>query len=355
MVKKRHRSSSRDYEDRRSKAATTYTGDVINGVPVITKLNVRDLEPGMLHRFMFKGADMNIGQSWYVPVIVAKGINNGERLMLITGIHGDELNGTRSMHAVFEEIDPSKLSGTLIGVVQASPNALFHVSRNWFLSTDGGKYENMNRVFPGKITGNTAEVQAYKLWHDLWKGNANYVIDMHSQSTDTEYGLFIYADKHLKDAERLARQFPADHIIFDNGDDGTVENTFDDDDVPSITLEIGGGRQFQEEYVNRAVEGIQNVLVELKMIEGEKRRTAKEYDTYIGYETDSIYAEMCGYAEVLVNIGDNIDKGQIVALQRNPFGDILKKYYATTSGQVVSIGTGATREAVGLLVRILTD
>ena len=335
-------------------SSTIYSGDLINGVPVITKLHVKDLEEGKIHRFMFKAAEMNIGQSWYVPVMVAKGKSGGERLLLITGIHGDELNGTRVMQTVFEKLDPAILSGTVIGVVQASPNALLHISRNWHLSTDGGKSENMNRLFPGKVTGNTAEIQAYKLWNDLWSGNADYVIDMHSQSTDTEYGLFIYADAHIKQAQQLAKLFPADHIIFDNGDNGTVENTFGDADIPAITLEIGGGRQFQPEYVDRAVEGIHNVMVDLNMLEGEVQRTAKDYGTYIGDETDSVYAEVGGYAEVLVEIGDKVSKGQVIALQRNPFGDITKKYEAPMKGHVVSVGTGATREAGGLLVRILS-
>jgi uncharacterized protein len=37
-------------------AATTFTGDRIQGVPVITQLDVDDLEPGKTHRFMFQGA-----------------------------------------------------------------------------------------------------------------------------------------------------------------------------------------------------------------------------------------------------------------------------------------------------------
>ena len=38
-------------------AATTFTGDRIQGLPVITQLDVDDLEPRNTHRFMFQGAE----------------------------------------------------------------------------------------------------------------------------------------------------------------------------------------------------------------------------------------------------------------------------------------------------------
>ncbi len=76
-------------------AKTIYNGDKIDSVPVITKLDVNDLANGKTYRFMFKGADMNIGQSWYVPLIVVKGAHQGPKLLLNTGIHGDELNGSK--------------------------------------------------------------------------------------------------------------------------------------------------------------------------------------------------------------------------------------------------------------------
>ncbi len=339
----------------RTRIATEYSGDKIDGVPVITRLNIQDLEESRIHRFMFKGADMNIGQSWYVPVMVAKGAKPGKKLLLVTGIHGDELNGAKVIQEVFANLDPSKLSGSIVGVIQASPNALLHITRYWHLSTDGGGYENMNRLFPGDANGNTAEIHAYKLWHNLWKGNADYVIDMHAQSTDTEYPLFIYADYKTRGAERLAKLFPADQLINSGGDVGTVENTFDDYKIPAITIEIGGARRFQPEFIARTIEGIRNVLIDLNMQEGKLGRTADDFGTYCGNEMESVYAEVGGYAEVLVSIGDMVSRKQRVALQRNPFGDMVKEYYAPISGMVVSVGTSATREAGGLLVRILSD
>ena len=343
--------------------ATTFNGDLIDGIAVITKLNVDDLDMGKVYRFMFKGADMNIGQSWYVPLMVARGAKVGSKLLLNTGIHGDEMNGSRVIHKIFENLDISELSGTVIGVMQANPNGLMHVHRKWHLSTDGGDSVDMNRVFPGKIDGNAAQVHAYKLWNDLWGGNADYVVDLHTQSTDTEFGVFIYADYTIPGVQELAELIPANHIKIDspqqakpdNGGEisGAVENVFNAHGIPAITLELGGPRSYQMSAINPAVEGITNIMLSKKMLEGKIGKTAKDAETYIGKHMDTIKATAGGYAEIKVKIGEKVTQEQIVAIQRNPFGDIIQEYSALSDGVVASISTGATREPGATLVYIL--
>ena len=97
-----------------AQAATTFTGDKIQGLPVITQLDVDDLAPGKTHRFMFQGAEMGSGEFWYVPVMVAKGVKPGKRVLLVSGVHGDELNPIGTVQRVFADLDASTLSGSVI-------------------------------------------------------------------------------------------------------------------------------------------------------------------------------------------------------------------------------------------------
>jgi hypothetical protein len=43
-----------------AQAATTFTGDKIQSLPVITQLDVDDLAPGRTQRFMFQGAERRV-------------------------------------------------------------------------------------------------------------------------------------------------------------------------------------------------------------------------------------------------------------------------------------------------------
>ncbi|MCU0854883.1 MAG: hypothetical protein MUF63_08280, partial [Rhodobacteraceae bacterium] len=75
-----------------STEGTAYTGDVIDGKPVVTSLDVRDLEPGRVHRLYFRGVGTPSGQYWHVSVIVARGALPGKRVVLTSGVHGDEMS-----------------------------------------------------------------------------------------------------------------------------------------------------------------------------------------------------------------------------------------------------------------------
>lgn len=333
--------------------STTYTGDIIGGVPVITHLNLDDLESGKIYRFMFQGSNMNIGQHWYVPVMVAKGNKSGKRLLLNTGIHGDELNGSRVIQQLFANLDPTQLNGSIIGVIQAAPNSLFHISRTWYSSTDSGEFTNMNGIFPGHKDGNSAQIHAYLLWNHLWQNNCDYAIDLHSQSTDTEYPLFVFADYRVAAIKAIAELIPADQIKNDEGEKGTVETTFVEHGIPAITIEIGAARSYQAEYINRTLEGIKNILNHLSICDYPLGRNAASYGSFIGNQMHSVKAITGGYAEIKVNLGDTVVQNQEIALQRNAFGDVIHTYLAPVNGRVLSLGTGATREAGGLLVRIL--
>lgn len=331
---------------------TNYTGDIVQGIPVINQLNINDLKPG-IHRFMFQGAEMNIGQNWFVPIFVAKGTTAGKSFLLNTGVHGDELNGARVIQKLFAELEVAQLSGCVIGVLQASPNSLAHISKNWLLTSDGGDFENMNRMFPGKKDGNSAQLHAHLLWDNLWRGNVDYMIDLHSQSTDTEYPLFIFADFRNEVAHKMAQLVPVDQIKNDEGEKGTVETTFIEHGIPAITIELGAARIFQIDYIDRSIVGIKNILSHLGFIDYTITQTAITQRSFIGNEMTSLRARCGGYTEIKVSIGEDVAVDQLVALQMNAFGDIMEEYFAPVAGKVLSIGTGATREAGGLLVRIL--
>ncbi|MGQ9872145.1 hypothetical protein [Leptodesmis sp.] len=136
--------------------ATIYTGDIIQGVPVISQLHTQDLEPGRLHRFFFQGVQMGTGQHWYVPVVVAKGVADGKRIALIAGVHGDELNPVRTVQQIMASLDPLTMSGTAIAVYDLSHPAKEYTQRKWLIAQNGGTLVDLNRVWPGDEVGRDA-------------------------------------------------------------------------------------------------------------------------------------------------------------------------------------------------------
>ena len=96
---------------------TVYTGDLIRGKRVISKLDIKDLDPGKKHAFYFQGVQMPTGQHWYVSVMVAKGAKPGKRIALVSGVHGDEISPVHTIQTIMDQLDPTEMSGIVLAVL----------------------------------------------------------------------------------------------------------------------------------------------------------------------------------------------------------------------------------------------
>jgi hypothetical protein len=337
-----------------SALATTFTGDVIDGVRVIEKLDIDALEPGRKHRFYYRSVHMGTGQRWYVPVMVAKGAKPGRKVALVAGVHGDELSPVDAVQRSFAELDPAKMSGSVLAVVGPSRASLERIHREWPTIHDGGTSIDMNRVWPGQENGNIAQRQAWLVWTNVFKGNADLVLDHHTAATGGGFTFFIFADLSKADNKRMAELYPVQQIKNDPGYPGTLETAFVKAGIPAITLELGGPRSYDEAAIRGTVEGTRNVLIHYGVIPGTIGRTSKEANTFFGNKFVTTRAEVGGFVQMLVKLGDPVKPGQKLAVQRNAFGDVLREYTATAEGQVATIATDAIREPGQRLLQILT-
>ena len=77
-------------------------------------------------------------------------------MLLTGGVHGDESEGAQTIMNLFHEIEPEKLSGSLVGLVIANETA--YEDANRCNPIDG---KNLARVFPGDTKGSVTEQITY--------------------------------------------------------------------------------------------------------------------------------------------------------------------------------------------------
>lgn len=98
--------------------AVNLTGDVLNGIPVISELNLADVPAQKVSKYYLRVGELNGGHPVHIPVMVARGtpdsLETGKKLSLSAAIHGDELNPVRVVQRVFEQLQHqvSTLNGT---------------------------------------------------------------------------------------------------------------------------------------------------------------------------------------------------------------------------------------------------
>jgi uncharacterized protein len=335
-------------------SGTVYTGDTIQGKRVVSALDVNDLKPGKKHSLYFQGVQMPTGQHWYVSVTVAKGAKPGKRVVLVSGVHGDEMSSLHTVQTVMNELDPGEMSGTVTAVTDVSGPALEGMQRRWPNQGRGIDLIDMNREWPGNENGATAPSRhAALLFNRLLRPNADFAIDFHTGTTGFEVTAFNIAGMDVPEVKAMVDLYPVGQIFDNHVYPGVLHNAFMDVGIPAFTPEIGAARVLNLEMISLFVEGTMNVLKHHGILAGPLGRTGKDVGVFIGNSALAILATQGGLVEYLVKLNDKVEAGQKVAIQRNSFGEVVAEYTSSVAGEVTGQRSDAMSEPGNPLAFIL--
>ena len=339
---------------RTAPGGTAFTGDVLDGKPVVSRLNTDDLDPGMIHRLYFRGVERASGQHWHVPVIVARGAAPGKRITLTSGVHGDEMSSIHTVLSVMAELDPAQMSGTVMAVTGIAGPAIESMQRRWPGWGRGAELVDLNREWPGKLNGpSTAGRHAALLFENLLRPNSDLAIDFHTGTTGLDAAAFNIGDRRNPEVKAMMDLFPVGMIWDDPVDPGVLHNALIDVGIPCFTPEIGAARRLDLPMIALFVEGTLNVLRHYGIVPGPMGRTASDAGVYIGDSAFPILATTGGLVEFLVGLNDTVSAGERVAVQRNAFGEVVAEHESPVAGKVAAMRSDATAEPGNVLMFIL--
>lgn len=196
--------------------------------------------------------------------VLSHGSGGTKRICIVTGTHGDELEGQYVCFRLNQIIGENlhKLDGTVEIYPALNPLGIDSITRgipNFDL--------DMNRIFPGNPEGSMAESAAYTLLHDL--AGADMVIDIHSSN------IFLreipQVRININTADRLvpyARLLNVDFIWVHEAAtvlEATLAHSLNSMDTPTLVVEMGVGMRINHGYGNRLVTGILNLMHTLGM------------------------------------------------------------------------------------------
>jgi uncharacterized protein len=335
-------------------SGTVYTGDTIQGKKVISALDVNDLKAGKKHPLYFQGVQMPTGQHWYVSVTVAKGAKPGKRVVLVSGVHGDEMSSVHTVQSVMNQLDPGEMSGTVMAVTDVSSPALEGMQRRWPNSGRGVDLIDMNREWPGNENGATAASRhAGLLFNRLLRPNADVAIDFHTGTTGFDVTAFNLASMDVPEIKAMVELYPVGQIFANHAYPGVLHNAFVDVGIPAFTPEIGAARVLNLEMISLFVEGTMNVLKHHGILAGPLGRTGKDVGVFIGNSALPILATQGASSSHLVKLNDKVEAGQKVAIQRNSFGEVVAQYTSSVAGEVTGQRSDAMSEPGNSLAFIL--
>src|SRR5210317_2013251 len=119
-----------------------------DSIKSVLEFNLDDTPKGTLRYYWLSIVSDGFGNPVSIPLIVARGVEDGPILGLTAAVHGNELNGIPVIQRLFSEIDVNDLRGTIIGVPVVNVPSFMRKKRTF---SDG---VDLNHIMPGKEDGN---------------------------------------------------------------------------------------------------------------------------------------------------------------------------------------------------------
>lgn len=296
------------------------------GIPVIEDLDLSVVPPNSMRKFWAHLIDNGLAQPVYAPVMVARGAEPKPVLGVTALVHGNEVNGLAIVQRLFAELDASKLRGTVVGVPAVNIPAT--LSRDRFFN-DG---YDLNRIMPGKERGNMSKHYAWQAFHKIIN-HFDYLIDLHTASFGRINSHYIRADFASKIALHMARLQNAQIILDTKGHDGTLRGAATEAGIGAITVEVGDPNRFQKGMIHAGLTGIYNTLSFLNMIE--RPISPPGRSAVVCRKSYWLHTDVGGILVVLPGVTEHVKRGQLIAVQKDVFGEIIREYDAPEDGIVI--------------------
>jgi predicted deacylase len=310
---------------------------------IIEELFVKDAPKGKITRYWLKVVTDGMGVPIHIPIIVARGFEEGKTLGLTAAVHGNELNGIPVIQRIFKEINVKELKGSIVGIPVINVPALLRKKRRFIDGTD------LNHIMPGKPNGTVSEVYAWRIVNRIIK-EFDLLIDLHTASTGRVNSYYIRADMDDKVVQKMALlQYPQ-IIVHNPPSDRTLRGTAGEMGIPAITLEVGNPSTFQKGLIRDSLTGIHNILGHFGMLDCELEESDEE--TIICKKSYWIYTDRGGIMAVHPKVTDLVKKGEVIATMRNIFGDVVKEYHAPEDGIVIGKSVSPINQTGGRILHL---
>lgn len=196
-----------------------------------------------------------------IPIIIERAKKKGPTVLIMGGVHGDEINGVAIVRDIIQKKINKPISGTIICIPVFNVFGYLNLSREF---PDG---RDLNRMFPGSQNGSLASQFAYQFVHEI-APLVDYVIDYHTGGSDRENYPQVrcaFKDQHLFD---LAKVFGAPFILNSNYIPKTIRDTVNKMGKTMLLFEGGKSKNLDQKVINCGIQGAINVLKHLGMHDG---------------------------------------------------------------------------------------
>ena len=262
-----------------------------------------------------------------VPVHVIRSLKPGPVLLLMAGMHGDEVNGIETIRRLLRRNLLQPTRGTIIAIPILNIYGFLNFSRE---VPDG---KDVNRSFPGHPRGSLASRVAHRFMREIMP-LVDVGIDFHTGgAARANYPQLRAVLGEDKVTDGLAEAFAAPFTLHARLRAGSLRATAHALGKSIIVYETGESLRLDEPGIEEAIAGTLRVLRHLGMSATEGPAVARP--SIVCHRHRWLRARYAGLFRALVKLGDFVEKGQLYGSISDPYGLQSVRLESPMSGYVI--------------------
>lgn len=261
-----------------------------------------------------------------LPVLVYRAPVDGPVLLLTGGLHGDEINGVEIVRRMIERelVVPDK--GTVIAIPIVNIYGFIQNSRGL---PDG---KDINRSFPGAKGGSLAKLLAYTLMKEIIP-EIDYGIDFHTGGSARSNYPQIRCSFKIKKAEELAKVFGAPVMMHSSLISKSFRSAAHKKGKEILVYETGESLRYDEFGIEEGINGAKRIMKHLGMIS----EAPEPHKTKVFNNSTWIRTKNAGLFIPKAELGEELNKRQVLGLIKDPYGDLNSRVIAPKDGMVIGL------------------
>jgi predicted deacylase len=287
-----------------------------------------EVPPGKGVELSMNVAKLHTHTPVHVPVFVERAEKDGPVLLLMAGMHGDEINGMEIIRRVIRKGWNKPNSGTIICLPVFNIFGYLNVTREL---PDG---RDLNRSFPGTKNGSLASQFAYQFMKEI-APNVDLVIDFHTGSAQRHNMAQVRCLLSDPVSMELAYVFNPPFIVHSSYISKSVREAMNKRGKKILLFEGGKTNSIDENIVEEGLSGIQRILNHLEM--KSFKIDTPEREPIVIKSSKWLRAPNSGVFQSIITNGEKVEVGTVLGIVSDPYGKIEKKIKSTMEGYVFCV------------------
>ncbi|MDT0604642.1 MULTISPECIES: succinylglutamate desuccinylase/aspartoacylase family protein [Thalassotalea] len=294
----------------------------------VLRIGEFEILPGEQKKIKLPVAKLYTDADVSLPVHIIRAKKPGPTIFVSAAVHGDELNGIEIIRRLINQNKFKIIKGTVIAVPMVNVYGVVNQSRYMPDRRD------LNRCFPGSAKGSLAGRVAHIFLNEIVK-HCDYGIDLHTGAIHRSNLPQIRANMLDAETKELAEVFAVPVVLNSNLVDGSLRESAIKNETKILLYEAGEALRFDEFSIRAGMKGILNVLQHLGMKRKSSATKRKKIVPFIANGSQWVRANASGIVHNVVELGDQITQGQVLAEIGSPYGEVLDCVIATRSGILI--------------------